>query len=30
MIVNPKIKKERLARAISGESDDDLDAIAGN
>jgi len=27
MIVNPKIKKERLARAISGESDEDIDSI---
>jgi hypothetical protein len=30
MIVNPKIRNERLARAISGESDEDLDAIAGD
>lgn len=27
IIVNPKIKKERLAKAISGESDEDLDSI---
>jgi len=29
MIVNPKIKNERLARAISGESDEDLDSLTG-
>lgn len=28
MIINPKIKTERLARAISGESEDDLDSFA--
>lgn len=27
MIVNPKIKKERLSKAISGESDEDLDTL---
>ena len=27
MIVNPKIKTERLARSISGESEEDLDSI---
>lgn len=29
MIINPKIKNERLARAISGESEEDIDDLDG-